>query len=190
MKAPESEQPSLCTSINRGWGGLNIWASKGYLRRKRKAQVRGVRREVSADACPQSHRVLCHTRAIMKASRPWLMGPMLTGSASDRSFSCPRVLLGSAPTLLCQWKIRKIQACPADMNRFSVIPGILLGGGSIHSPGHHSGAPRALVSTRQLHAESSVCLARLHARTPRRRQVSHATRGRVPRNCLPWVDRR
>lgn len=139
--------------------------------------MRGIRRDVSADACPQSHGALCHTRALMKASRPWLMGPMLTGSASARSFSCPRVLLGSAPTLLCQRKIRKIQACPADMNRFSVIPGILLGGGSIHGPGHRSGAPRALVSTRQLHAESSVCLVRLHARTPGRRQVSHATRG-------------
>lgn len=117
MKLPESEQPSLCTRINRSWGGLNIWASKGYLRGKRNAQVQGIRRDGNADACTQSHGVLCHTRALMKTSRPWLMGPMLTGSASHRSFSCPRVLSGSAPTFLCQWKIRKIQVCLADMNR-------------------------------------------------------------------------
>lgn len=70
------------------------------------------------------------------------MGPTLTGSASDRSFFCLRVLFSSAPALLGQWKIRKIQVGLADMNGFSVIPGILLGGGSISSTGVLFGTAR------------------------------------------------
>ena len=67
-------------------------------------------------------------------------GPPLTGSASDRSFFCPHVLFSAL--LLHSWrqrKMRRIQGCLAGMSGFSVIPGVLPGGGGIRHTGPPSG---------------------------------------------------
>lgn len=73
-------------------------------------------------------------------------GPALTGPACDHSCFCPHVLFESAPSLPGQWK--KLPICLADMNGFSVIPGILLGVGSMHGAGPPFGGARHLITGR------------------------------------------
>lgn len=92
----------------------------------------------------------------METSSPWLRGPTLTGPVSDHSPFCPHIRFGSAPALWGQWK--KFQVCLADVNGFSVIPGILLGGGRMQGTGPLFGMARYLF-TGQSHMAS-----RLHVR--------------------------
>lgn len=95
---------------------------------------------------PADTHVLCHTRVIIKSSRPRLMGPMVTRSASAHGFFCPHTLFSAAGTLLGQWKMRRSQICLAGIDGFSVIPGILHGGGSSRGTGPPFGTVRRFYS--------------------------------------------
>lgn len=93
--------------------------------------------------CPQSLGVLRHARALMETSSPGRcgqgqQGPPLTAAQPVLAHIRP----GSAPPLRGQGK--KFPICLAGVNGFSVIPGILLGGGSTHGTGPPSGTARHL----------------------------------------------
>lgn len=155
MKLPKPGPPSLCTSINTRRGGPNIWASKGYLRGKRIAPARGSEGEERRRVPTAAWRLLPH-RGSNGNQQPLAAGPMLTGPVSDHSSFCPRIRFCSAPALRGQWK--KFQVCLADVNGFSVIPGILLGGGRMQGTGPPLGTARHFF-IRLLHTAS-----RLHVR--------------------------
>lgn len=155
MKLPKPGPPSLCTSINTRRGGPNIWASKGYLRGKRIGPAPGSEGEECRRVPTAAWRWRPH-RGSNGNQQPLAAGPTLTGPVSDHSSFCPHIRFGSAPALLGQWK--KFQICLADVNGFSVIPGILLGGGRMHGSGPPFGKARHLF-IRHLHPAS-----RLHVR--------------------------